>query len=219
MQVPLCYPGERKHRMRTIAIDDAAQARWAYGDACGAKADSARPQGPPASSSGLRGPTADTAQEQPSAPWLPVMVYQAAWQAEPAREPIAQADAAWQLLRRDGAPVVQRDGGGAGIVAPSASQPAAAGPSGAAAGPGGALGRGAYTLTRWDGSHCPPMRDFCSEYYAVNPRTPEVLELAPSVAKRYARFKQASKRLRQAAAQQQQQPQQADQQPDGGGGR
>lgn len=145
--------------MRSIAVDAAAQRRWAG-------AALARDAAAPCDDE------AEVAHEaHQAAAWLPLMVYRASWRAERASSAgdgdseraraCSAATASRQLLRRAGR-----------AVSADASQ-------------------GHWVVSDWDASTCPCLRGLWSDYYAANARTPEVLELAPWVAKRYARLRRA----------------------------
>lgn len=206
MQAPLCYPNERRHRVKSIVLQHTPQ-----GHSRGSSTGSSLQQQQHKVQGESRSMGADD-EHINSVPWLPVRVYQAKYTAElRAAAGTAEASSVLQttllqdsssgqsfastaqrwILQQHGLPVVhisetclqdhQGQGRDASLLHDSSCRTAAAGQC--------------YVVTEWQSSWSTNLHGVWSEYYKVTAREPHNTELAPWVAKRYQQYPRLSRKL------------------------
>lgn len=197
IQAPLCYPNERRHRVKSIILQRTPHAR-----------DSSS-----SSSSGQQQQVQSMeAQDHHVAnvPWLPVRVYQAHYRAQlvAAAADEQSNSSSSSVSRTSGASILQQFGlpvlharklqhsltdqqqlDAAAVNGSSGSRCSSTGSSSSTS------GNGLYTITNWQSSWCSNLFGVWSEYYKVTPREPHNTELAPWVAKRYKKYPRLAQRL------------------------
>ncbi len=183
IQAPLCYPNERRHRLRSIVVGS----QWS-------EVDEDMP------------PCDDVAMPD----WLPVLVYKADWRAELVAGGSGMGAGAGSILGMLGGETggciegstealqlslhgavvgVPADDGrgqeGLLVLGQQHGEQVAAGQ-----GDGGAAAAAAHwSVTEWESMLCPELSAMWSDYYKQHSRQPDNVELAPWVAKRYKRSK------------------------------